>query len=273
MKKTLSIFSLMVITLISLVSCGPLEESATNSDSLNSSAFSLTKQGSVNANEWNHYGPYIADTAGITVDMIGTDDADLYVKKGLQPTISDYDCRPYVDGSTESCSLSGSGTYYVSVRGYATISNYEITVDYNEQSAGGNDPIYPTSANLALGATAHSSEGTGTANLNDGTDYTSWKSDAYYYSSNNVWVQLSWNNDIDMDFMEIKWQGSFYAYSFDVWAHVNGSWTNLGRENANGTTSQVNLDVTANSLWISFYGNNNNSSIPKYFEITDIIVE
>jgi len=58
----------------------------------------------------------------------GTGDADLYVRRGSQPTTSAYDCRPYKSGNTESCSFSNpaSGTWYVSVRAYSTFSGVTL---------------------------------------------------------------------------------------------------------------------------------------------------
>lgn len=50
----------------------------------------------------------------------GTGDADLYVKFGSEPTMSDYDCRPYVGGNNETCEISNvqAGIYHVMVYGY-----------------------------------------------------------------------------------------------------------------------------------------------------------
>ncbi|MBQ4854451.1 M4 family metallopeptidase [Rhodanobacter sp. B2A1Ga4] len=57
----------------------------------------------------------------------GTGDADLYVKKGMAPTTTSYDCRPYLTGNNESCSFSAaSGTYYIKVRGYTTFSGVSL---------------------------------------------------------------------------------------------------------------------------------------------------
>ncbi|TMO82916.1 PPC domain-containing protein, partial [Pseudoalteromonas ruthenica] len=51
----------------------------------------------------------------------GSGDADLYVRKGAAPTTSTYDCRPFLNGNNDSCSLSsGQGsTYYIKLRGYS----------------------------------------------------------------------------------------------------------------------------------------------------------
>jgi hypothetical protein len=35
----------------------------------------------------------------------GTGDADMYVKFGSAPTTSSYDCRPYVSGNSETCTI------------------------------------------------------------------------------------------------------------------------------------------------------------------------
>jgi hypothetical protein len=54
--------------------------------------------------------------------MTGNNDADLYVRVGSAPTTSAYDCRPYKNGSNESCrvTLAQPSTIHVMVRGYST---------------------------------------------------------------------------------------------------------------------------------------------------------
>ncbi|MET0255110.1 MAG: protease pro-enzyme activation domain-containing protein [Luteibacter sp.] len=58
----------------------------------------------------------------------GSGDADLYLKFGSAPTTSSYDCRPYVTGNTESCSVTTpkTGTYYVLLNGYAAFSGVTL---------------------------------------------------------------------------------------------------------------------------------------------------
>jgi secreted trypsin-like serine protease len=66
----------------------------------------------------------------LTVTMSGgTGDADLYVRSGSQPTTSTYNCRPYLNGNAETCTLSSpvAGTWYVSVRGYTAYSGVNLT--------------------------------------------------------------------------------------------------------------------------------------------------
>ncbi len=60
--------------------------------------------------------------------LTGTADADLYVRIGSAPTTATYDCRPYKNGSNESCdvTLSAPAPIHVMVRGYATTSTWEL---------------------------------------------------------------------------------------------------------------------------------------------------
>lgn len=62
----------------------------------------------------------------------GTGDADLYVRRGAEPTTSSYDCRPYLYGNNETCSFSNpqSGTWYYGVRAYSAFSGVTITASY-----------------------------------------------------------------------------------------------------------------------------------------------
>jgi len=60
----------------------------------------------------------------------GSGDADLYVRKGARPTDSDYDCRPYIGGNNEACSLSSAGTYYVRIKGYRNFNNVTLELSY-----------------------------------------------------------------------------------------------------------------------------------------------
>lgn len=50
----------------------------------------------------------------------GTGDADLYVKFGAAPTKQSFDCRPYIGGNNETCTIDNvqAGTYFIMVHGY-----------------------------------------------------------------------------------------------------------------------------------------------------------
>ena len=66
--------------------------------------------------------------------LTGTGDADLYVRFGDAPTFELYDCRPYLDQtSNETCTLdvpANASTAHVMIHGYAEAPMYELTVKY-----------------------------------------------------------------------------------------------------------------------------------------------
>lgn len=69
----------------------------------------------------------------------GTGDADLYVKFGSNPTTSSYDCRPWLNGNNETCTISNiqAGTYFVKVIGYSAFSGVSLTGSFTEPTTGG----------------------------------------------------------------------------------------------------------------------------------------
>jgi hypothetical protein len=76
---------------------------------------------------WTFTVPSGTSTLTVTTSG-GTGDADLYVKFGSAPTLSSYDCRPYINGNGETCTFSNpsAGTWYVMVNGYATYSGLTL---------------------------------------------------------------------------------------------------------------------------------------------------
>jgi vibriolysin len=81
----------------------------------------------------------------------GSGDADMYVKFGSAPTDSNYDCRPYVGGNSESCTgTSTGGTYYVRIKAYSAFSGLNLTGSFTEGSTGGNPPINGSESNVAV---------------------------------------------------------------------------------------------------------------------------
>ncbi len=71
----------------------------------------------------------------------GTGDADLYVKNGTQPTLTSYNCRPYVNGNSEVCAFTNpaAGTWWAMLNGYAAYSGTSLTGKYSSGPTGG-DP-------------------------------------------------------------------------------------------------------------------------------------
>lgn len=73
------------------------------------------------------------DAKSVTVTIAnGSGDADLYVRFSEQPTVSDYDCRPYKGGNSEQCDFTPAqtGSYYIMLRGYNPFSEVQLTADY-----------------------------------------------------------------------------------------------------------------------------------------------
>jgi len=72
----------------------------------------------------------------------GSGDADLYVKFGSTPTNSSYDCRPYVGGNTEKCTISNvqAGTYFVMLKGYSSFSDVSLVAKYTDTGEPGPGP-------------------------------------------------------------------------------------------------------------------------------------
>ncbi|MGF1768328.1 M4 family metallopeptidase [Enterovibrio makurazakiensis] len=81
----------------------------------------------------------------VTVSLSGgIGDADLYIREGVAPTTTSYDCQSGGSSNQESCSLSGmsAGTYYVMIYGSeafegATLSMSETTAPQSTVDSGG----------------------------------------------------------------------------------------------------------------------------------------
>ncbi|MDH5822138.1 pre-peptidase C-terminal domain-containing protein [Luteimonas sp. RD2P54] len=74
-----------------------------------------------------------AGTSSLTVAMSGgSGDPDLYVRHGEQPNTTTYDCRPYLVGSNETCTIASpqAGTWHVMIRGYTAFSGVTLTGSY-----------------------------------------------------------------------------------------------------------------------------------------------
>ena len=58
----------------------------------------------------------------------GTGDADLYVRFGAAPTTSVFDCRPYLDDTNETCTISApqAGTYHIMLQGFTVFSGVTL---------------------------------------------------------------------------------------------------------------------------------------------------
>ncbi|MCW9017011.1 MAG: pre-peptidase C-terminal domain-containing protein, partial [Kangiellaceae bacterium] len=83
---------------------------------------------------WQHFTVEIpSGMSSFKIDMSGgSGDADLYVRKGAQPTTNQHNCAPYKDGNAESCSINnpGTDTWYISVNGYSAYSGVSISAEW-----------------------------------------------------------------------------------------------------------------------------------------------
>ena len=100
---------------------------------------------SVSQNDWAYYMIAAASTDTLMeVELSGlSSDVDLYVRKGEIPTLTEYDCRPYLGGtSSETCSLvnSGESIWYIGVQGY-TSGSFTITATLEEDGGSTITPL------------------------------------------------------------------------------------------------------------------------------------
>ena len=89
---------------------------------------------SVAASAWKYYTVVVpTGRTNLTVSISGgTGDADLYVRRGANPTTTTYDCRPYKTGNAETCSFTNpvAGTYYIGIRGYTAVSGLTLNTSH-----------------------------------------------------------------------------------------------------------------------------------------------
>lgn len=62
----------------------------------------------------------------------GTGDANLYVRYNNQPSLSQYTCRPYLNGNTEQCTINNpqAGTWHVGINAYTAFSGLSFSYSY-----------------------------------------------------------------------------------------------------------------------------------------------
>lgn len=69
----------------------------------------------------------------------GTGDADLYVRRGSEPTETDFDCRPYLHGNNELCEFPAplAGIYYILIQADSDYAGAQLTAHYVAGPGGG----------------------------------------------------------------------------------------------------------------------------------------
>jgi hypothetical protein len=88
----------------------------------------MSESGAVTKSQEKRYETPSLPAGKYVFTMTGTGDADLYVRAGVAPTTTAYDCRPYESGSAEQCiiNLTVASPIHVMVRGYAASSTYKV---------------------------------------------------------------------------------------------------------------------------------------------------
>jgi hypothetical protein len=105
----------------SIDSCGTSGPSTTSWSGLDES-------GSVSPDEEHRFTTPVLPAGVYQFDMTGTGDADLYVRGSAAPTTETFDCRPYLEGSNETCELqlASPTSLHIMVRGFAPSSAYQL---------------------------------------------------------------------------------------------------------------------------------------------------
>jgi serine protease len=88
----------------------------------------------------------IAVGAGQTVTVQisgGTGDADLYTRFGAAPTLSTFDCRPFITGNNETCTATPAtaGTMFIMLNGFTAYSGVTLVATVGGGGGGGGDTI------------------------------------------------------------------------------------------------------------------------------------
>lgn len=92
-----------------------------------------------------------AHQEGLSFVMTGSGDADLYVRFGNLPSVSQWDYRPYLESSNERVDVNApeAGDWYVMIRGYSSYSGVSLTATYAPPA--GDTRILRLAGDLAFG--------------------------------------------------------------------------------------------------------------------------
>jgi serine protease len=146
----------------------------------------------------------------------GSGDADMYVKRGSQPTTSSYDCRPYKSGNAETCTFASpaAGDWYVMLRGYTSYSGVTLTGSYDTSSGAPCSNCTKYSGSLSSGGSQVQPNGT------------------YYQSgagTHQGWLKGPASADFDLELY--RWNGS--------------SWSRVARSISSTSEEHISYNGTA----------------------------
>lgn len=165
----------------------------------------------------------------LVFNMTGSSgDADLYVRKGSKPTTSQYDHRPYKNGSNETVTIESpsADTYHVMIRAYSTYSNVTLTASFTENSGGGNGDDSGDDTSCS-GCTTYE----GNLGYSGDTDY---QPDGSYFRSNSSGTftgTLVGPSNTDFDLRLMKWNG--------------GSWSTVAKSESPISTEAIQYSGTS----------------------------
>lgn len=146
---------------------------------------------------WKHYKITVpASQTSLAIVMSGgTGDADMYVKRGAQPTSSVYDYRPYLNGNNETVNVTNpvAGDWFISLYAYSTFSGVTLKATY--AGSGGSTCTSATGTLSGTGANSYQPSSSG---------YVSSVSGAHT-------ATLSGPSGTDFDLYLQKWNGSSWA--------------------------------------------------------------
>src|SRR6185369_4801428 len=127
----------------------------------NGAPFNDSLTASVSKAGWKYY--YIdvpSGSSSLVVDLNNmTADVDLYIRYNAQPTLTSWDCRPYIGGTSEKCTFSSpaAGRWWVGVNNYAT-GTISYTVKATSSAQASTDTTVPSVPSGLVASAASSSQ-------------------------------------------------------------------------------------------------------------------
>ena len=147
----------------------------------------------------------------------GSGDADLYVRRGAEPTQATYDCRPYLNGNNETCTFASpqAGTWHVMVRGFSAFSGVNLVGSFQEA------PSAP-----CTNCTEYNGSLTGTGNAQVQPNGTWYQAGA---GTHRGWLEGPSNANFDLELY--RWNGS--------------RWQRVARANSGNSSEFIQYNGTA----------------------------